>query len=145
MPSKIGTAGVVATRPAAVAFDVIETLMPLEPLRERFTAAGLPAHLLELWFARTRGTGSCWPPPAITRRSARSRRCAADRLRLWADAVTIGQVLAGLDELPAHPDVLPAGRLLAAEILEVEDGQIVRGGLIYDAQELRAAMAGGGG
>jgi 2-haloacid dehalogenase len=53
MPSKIGTAGVVATRPVAVAFDVIETLMPLEPLRERFTAAGLPAHLLELWFART--------------------------------------------------------------------------------------------
>src|SRR5262250_2167342 len=45
--------GAMATRPDAVAFDVIETLMPLEPLRERFTAAGLPAHLLELWFTRT--------------------------------------------------------------------------------------------
>jgi hypothetical protein len=40
-------------RPAAVAFDVIETLMPLEPLRERFTAARLPAQRLELWFTRT--------------------------------------------------------------------------------------------
>lgn len=43
----------VPTRPVAGAFDVIETLMPLEPLRERFTAIGLPAGLLELWFTRT--------------------------------------------------------------------------------------------
>jgi len=35
-------------RPVAVAFDVVETLMPLEPLRERFTAIGLPPHLLDL-------------------------------------------------------------------------------------------------
>jgi 2-haloacid dehalogenase len=34
-------------------FDVIETLMPLEPLRERFTAAGLSPQLRELWFTRT--------------------------------------------------------------------------------------------
>jgi len=27
--------------------------MPLAPLRERFTAAGLPPHLLDLWFTRT--------------------------------------------------------------------------------------------
>ena len=53
MLNGVGTVGVVATRPVAVAFDVIETLMPLEPLRERFTAAGLPAHLLKLWFTRT--------------------------------------------------------------------------------------------
>ena len=42
-----------ASRPAAVVFNVIETLMPLAPLRERFTAAGLPPHLLDLWFTRT--------------------------------------------------------------------------------------------
>jgi ketosteroid isomerase-like protein len=40
---------------------------------------------------------------------------------------------------------LPVAPMTSAEILEVEDGQIVGGELIYDAQELRAAMAGGGG
>ncbi len=36
---------------------------------------------------------------------------------------------------------LPVGPMTAAEILQVRDGQIVNGELIYDAQELRAAMA----
>jgi hypothetical protein len=31
--------------------------------------------------------------------------------------------------------------MTSAELLEVEDGQIVRGELIYDAEELRKAMA----
>jgi cytochrome c556 len=34
--------------------------------------------------------------------------------------------------------------MTAAEILTVRNGQIVRGELIYDAQEFRAAMAAGG-
>ena len=38
---------------------------------------------------------------------------------------------------------LPVAAMTAAEILQVRDGQIVRGELIYDAQELRAAMAAG--
>ena len=42
-----------AVRPAAVAFDVIETLMPLAPLRDRLAAVGQPPDLLELWFTRT--------------------------------------------------------------------------------------------
>jgi hypothetical protein len=33
------------------------------------------------------------------------------------------------------------GRMTSAELLEVNDGQIVRGELIYDAEELRRAMA----
>jgi ketosteroid isomerase-like protein len=33
------------------------------------------------------------------------------------------------------------GRMTSAELLEVEDGRIVRGELIYDAEELRRAMA----
>jgi ketosteroid isomerase-like protein len=36
---------------------------------------------------------------------------------------------------------LPVAPMTSAEILEVEDGRIVRGELIYDAEELRAAMA----
>jgi hypothetical protein len=33
------------------------------------------------------------------------------------------------------------GMLTSAEVLEVADGEIVRGELIYDAEELRRAMA----
>lgn len=44
---------------------------------------------------------------------------------------------------------LPVAPMTSAEILEVEGGKIVRGELIYDAEELRAALAqareGGGG
>jgi len=36
---------------------------------------------------------------------------------------------------------LPVSPMTAAEILEVQDGKIVRGELIYDAQELRAVMS----
>jgi ketosteroid isomerase-like protein len=39
---------------------------------------------------------------------------------------------------------LPVAPMTSAEILEVRDGKIVRGELIYDAAELRAAMAQGG-
>ena len=38
-------------RPRAVAFDIIGTTFPLEPLRPRIIALGLPASGLEGWFA----------------------------------------------------------------------------------------------
>ena len=44
-----------ARRPSAVAFDVVETLMPLEPLEPlaaRFEWAGLPRSALREWFTR---------------------------------------------------------------------------------------------
>ena len=34
-----------------------------------------------------------------------------------------------------------AGMMTAAEVLHIRDGRIVRGELIYDAEELRRAMA----
>lgn len=39
------------TRPRAVAFDMIGTVFPLEPLRARIVALGLPPAMLEGWFA----------------------------------------------------------------------------------------------
>ena len=36
---------------------------------------------------------------------------------------------------------LPIPTMVSAEVLEVEDGKLVSADLIYDAQELRAAMA----
>jgi len=103
-----------ATRPEAVAFDVIETLMPLEPLRDRFVGLGLPAHLLELWFTRTLRDGIAL---AATGDYAPFAEVATQALRIVAghkvDEAGIAHVLAGLLELPAHPDALPAAQLLA--------------------------------
>jgi hypothetical protein len=48
------------------------------------------------------------------------------------------QVCSIIDWEMAIPGV---GRMTSAELLEVEDGVIVRGELIYDAQALRHAMA----
>ena len=103
-----------ASRPVAVVFDVIETLIPLEPLRERFAAAGLPPHLLDLWFTRTLRDGMAL---AATGEYAPFAEVAGQALRAVsgyrADAAQVASVLAGLSELPAHPDVLPAAELLA--------------------------------
>ena len=52
------------------------------------------------------------------------------------------QVCSIIDWEMAIPGV---GRMTSAELLEVEAGQIVRGELIYDAEELRRAMAQTGG
>src|SRR4051794_3554457 len=40
-------------RPSVVAFDVIGTLFPHDPLREPLVGLGLPPQALEIWFART--------------------------------------------------------------------------------------------
>jgi len=38
--------------PRVIAFDIIETVFPIEPLRPAFVEKGLPGQALELWFAR---------------------------------------------------------------------------------------------
>ena len=76
------TRGGMPLRPEAVTFDVIETLMPLEPLRERFTVAGL-RHLLELWFTFTLRDGIArWLPPATTPVRRGRHAGAANRVRV---------------------------------------------------------------
>jgi len=98
-----------ATRLVAVAFDVIETLVQLEPLQERSTRQGLAPHMLELWFTRTLRDGIAL---AATGDYAPFAEVAAQALRVVYQA-RIADVLAGQGELPAYPDVLPAARLLA--------------------------------
>jgi len=58
-----------------------------------------------------------------------------DVRRQFVDGDTICSII---DWEMAIPGV---GRMTSAEVLEVKDGQIVRGELIYDAEELRRAMA----
>lgn len=103
------------SRPSAVVFDVIETLMPLEPLRARFEQIGQPGHLLEPWFLRTlrdgvalAATGDYRPFPEVAAEALRT----VTRHQVDDDAVA--HVLAGFGELPAHPDVRPAMERLSA-------------------------------
>ncbi|MHA6799354.1 haloacid dehalogenase type II [Bounagaea algeriensis] len=103
-----------STRPHAVVFDVIETLMSLEPLRERFLDTGLSANLLELWFDRLLRegmtltlTGDYEPFPVVAATSLRT----LSRGELDDDAVDY--ILGGLGELPPHPDAEPAMRTLS--------------------------------
>jgi len=59
--------------------------------------------------------------------------------RQFADGDTVCSIV---DWEMAIPGV---GRMTAAELLEVRDGVLVRGELIYDAEPLRRAMAHGAG
>lgn len=101
-----------ANRPRVIAFDVIETLFPLEPLRERLVAAGQPDHVLEVWFARLLrdafalvATGGYRPFADIAAATLRSATGSA------LDDDAMGTVIAGFAELDPHPDVAPAVQL----------------------------------
>ena len=62
------------TRPQAVAFDVMGTLFPLDPLREPLVGLGLPPQALEIWFARTLRDGFALAAAGPIARSSRSPR-----------------------------------------------------------------------
>ncbi|MFI0481194.1 haloacid dehalogenase type II [Actinomadura sp. 9N215] len=102
-------------RPRAVAFDVMETMMRLEPLRARFEDAGLPGAAVDTWYARTLRDGTAL---TATGDFEPFRRVAEGALRAVAgpraDDAAVARVLDGLAGLPAHPDVEPALRRLAA-------------------------------
>ncbi len=98
-----------AIRPTVIAFDVVETLFPLEPLRPRIVEAGQPGHVLELWFARLLrdafalvASGGYRPFPEI----AISALASATDHAITGDAARA--IVAGFAELEPHPDVGPA-------------------------------------
>jgi 2-haloacid dehalogenase len=104
-------------RPAAVVFDVIETLFPLEPLRSRLAAIGLPAADLDLWFTRVLrdafalDASGTFVPFRNVADGALEVLCAQRGLAPGRDALE--PVLDGLGTLDAAPDVAPALRRLA--------------------------------
>lgn len=92
-------------RPSTVVFDVVETLIALEPLAEPFAAVGLDPGLVGRWFDRMLRDGMALslagdyrPFPEVGASALRT----LGRGTLTDDAVR--QVLAGFGELPAHPD-----------------------------------------
>jgi 2-haloacid dehalogenase len=99
----------VSRRPEVVAFDVIETLMSLEPLRARLTDIGQPPTLLEAWYTRTLRDGMALSATGDYVPFADVAEAALRGLTHY----TIGEeqvasVMAGWEELPAFPDALPA-------------------------------------
>lgn len=110
----------VRTRPSVVAFDVVETLMALEPLASRLTDIGLPETTLYRWYDRLIRdgvvltlAGDYVPFPEL----------AADALHGVSerelDDAAVRHVLDGFGELPAHPDAEPAMRELAGAGVEM--------------------------
>jgi 2-haloacid dehalogenase len=100
-----------ARRPLVIAFDVVETLFSLEPLRDRIIDTGQPGHVLELWFARLLrdafalcASGGFRPFADI----AASALASATGHALPDDRVH--EIVAGFAELDPHPDVEPAMR-----------------------------------
>jgi 2-haloacid dehalogenase len=101
-------------RPHTVAFDVVETLISLEPLRDRFVEIGLSAATLERWFTLMLRDGMALtlaggyqPFPAVAESALRV--IGGGRL---ADS-EVRHVLGGFAELPAQPDAEPAMQILA--------------------------------
>jgi 2-haloacid dehalogenase len=100
-------------RPHTVAFDVVETLISLEPLRERFGDIGLPASTLDRWFPLLLRDGMAltlagdYQPFPVVAESA-LRVIGEGRL---TDS-QVRHVLDGFAELPAQPDVEQAMGIL---------------------------------
>ncbi|MPY79299.1 MAG: haloacid dehalogenase type II [Actinophytocola sp.] len=97
-----------------VAFDVVETLMALEPLASRFADIGLSEITLRRWFDRLVRDGMAL---TLAGDYLTFPELAADALRGISerdlDDASVRHVLDGFAELPAHPDVEPAMRELA--------------------------------
>lgn len=103
-------------RPNVVAFDAIETIFSLEPLRERFAAVGLPREMLDLWFAQLlrdafalAASDSYAPFREIAKGALLP--LLSERGLSTADKQVDG-VLSGFAELPAHADADAAMRAL---------------------------------
>lgn len=101
-------------RPVVVAFDVVETLFSLEPVRVRIQAAGGGPEALELFFARMVHSGSALAAAGGFHRFPELADAALSATLPRADADARREVLAGFRELPAYPDAAPAMERLAA-------------------------------
>ncbi|MFD0773577.1 haloacid dehalogenase type II [Streptomonospora algeriensis] len=108
------------TRPHAVAFDVLETLLDLDPLRTRLEEIGQPAELLQPWFMRFQRdsmaltlAGDFGAFESVARQALRTDT------HHTATESDIDYVLEGFGHLPPHPDAEPALRRLSEAGLRV--------------------------
>jgi len=101
-------------RPDVVVFDVLETLLNLDPLQARIVEVGQPAALLEPWFMRFQRdamaltlAGDEAPFEPVARQAMRTEFAHA------LSEADIDHVLAGFATLPAFGDAAPALRSLS--------------------------------
>lgn len=103
-------------RPKVVAFDVVETLFSLEPMRERLRVLGLPGEALEIWFARLLRDAVALDASGTYKSFGEVARGTLEVLLAEFDcsspASALDQALAGMSELAAHADAAPALQLL---------------------------------
>ncbi|SDQ90596.1 haloacid dehalogenase type II [Actinopolyspora saharensis] len=103
-----------STRQRAVAFDVLETLLNIEPLRERLDGIGQPEQLLQPWFMRFQRDSMAL---SLSGDFGSFHEVARQALRTdtehTASEADIDHVLEGFAELPAHSDAEPALRRLS--------------------------------
>lgn len=102
--------------PQAIAFDVVETLFSLDPMRKRLCDLGLSGETLKLFFAKLLrngfaldASGTFTPFGEVARATLEGMLSAKD---IAIDDSRIEHALAGFAELPAHPDVAPAFQYL---------------------------------
>jgi 2-haloacid dehalogenase len=107
------------TRPLAVAFDVMGTLFPLDPLREPLVELGLPPQALEIWYARTLRDGFALAAAGAYRPFIEVATGTLDGLLAEHgrpdNPSGISDVLARLSRLPSRPDAGAAMSRLRAD------------------------------
>ncbi len=109
-----------SNRPRAVAFDVLETLLDLQPLHDRFAEIGQPTHLVQPWFLRFQrdcmalslsgDVAEFYPAARQALRTETGQRLTEKQ---------IDHVLGAFGSLPAHADAALAMRRLVAAGLRV--------------------------
>lgn len=109
-----------AGRPDAVVFDVLETLLNLDPLAARLEEVGQPAELLEPWFMRFQRdamaltlSGDAAPFEPVARQALRTET------QHTISETDIDHVLEGFATLPTFDDAAPALRKLSQAGLTV--------------------------
>ena len=97
-----------------VAFDVIDTLMSLEPLRGRLADIGQPPGLLEAWYTRTLRDGMAVSATGDYVGFTEAAEAALRGVTQYSVSdEQVASVMAGFAELPAFPDAVPALSRLA--------------------------------
>src|SRR5258708_15019207 len=99
-------------RPAAIAFDVIETLFSLEPVGARMKSAGLPEGALWLFIAQMLRDAFALEASGVYKQfpeiAAANLAIVLAGHGLAAGKADTGRIMGAFAELPAHPDVRAA-------------------------------------